>query len=225
MLLSFENVTLTYPPERKVLDDVSFELAEGGFCFLTGPSGAGKSSLLRLIYQAERPTSGQIALFGTPLNHHNDRAAQSELRRKVGIVFQDFRLIPHLTAWENAALPLRLTSASEDYIKRHSRELLEWVGVGDRLDAYPTELSGGEQQRIAIARAVVTRPRLLLADEPTGNVDDETALKLFHLFDELNKLGTAVILATHQGHLVDKFGKQAVRLRNGILTSSTFKAA
>jgi len=218
MLLSFENVSLTYPPARKVLDDVSFSLPEGGFCFLTGPSGAGKSSLLRLLYQAERPTNGHIMLFGAPLTG-SGREGQAELRRKIGIVFQDFRLIPHLTAWENAALPLRLTNASEDYIQRHSRELLEWVGVGDRIDAMPAQLSGGEQQRVAIARAVVTRPRLLLADEPTGNVDDDTALKLFHLFDELNKIGTAVILATHQSHLVDKFRKPALRLQGGRLVS------
>ncbi len=219
MLLSFDNVCLTYPPNHKILDNVSFTLAEGGFCFLTGTSGAGKSSLLRLIYQSERPTSGQINLFGEPLANRG-HTKQAELRRKIGIVFQDFRLIPHLTAWENAALPLRLTNADEAYVKRHTQELLEWVGVGDRMDAHPAELSGGEQQRVAIARAVVTRPRLLLADEPTGNVDDDTALKLFHLFDELNKIGTAVILATHQSQLVDKFQKPAWRLQGGRLTSS-----
>lgn len=224
MLLSFENVGLTYSPKRKVLDNIEFSLAEGGFYFLTGSSGAGKSSLLRLIYQAERPTSGRIKLFGEPLTTYG-RDKQAELRRKIGIVFQDFRLIPHLTALENAALPLRLTSNNEEYIQRHTRELLEWVGIGDRINAKPSELSGGEQQRVAIARAVVAKPRLLLADEPTGNVDDDTALKLFYLFDELNKLGTAVILATHQSHLVDKFRKPALRLQGGRLVSSTGLAA
>jgi cell division transport system ATP-binding protein len=216
MLLSFENVSLTYPPKHNILDDITFSLDEGGFYFLTGTSGAGKSSLLRLIYQAERPTKGRVALFGEPLTN-NGHEKQAELRRKIGIVFQDFRLIPHLTAWENAALPLRLTDAGDDYIERHTKELLEWVGIGDRMDAKPEELSGGEQQRVAIARAVVTRPRLLLADEPTGNVDEHTALKLFHLFVELNKLGTAVILATHQRHVVDKFHKPALRLAKGKL--------
>jgi cell division transport system ATP-binding protein len=224
MLLTFENVSLTYAPGRKVLDDVEFNLEEGGFYFLTGSSGAGKSSLLRLIYQAERPTSGRIYLFGEPLLTTR-RAKQAELRRKLGIVFQDSRLIPHLTAWENVALPLRLTDAKEDYTQRHARELLEWVGLGNRIDALPAELSGGEQQRIAIARAVVARPKLLLADEPTGNVDDATALKLFHLFDELNKIGTAVILATHQSHLVDRFRKPALRLEGGRLTSFSKAAA
>ncbi|MDD4616230.1 MAG: ATP-binding cassette domain-containing protein [Alphaproteobacteria bacterium] len=213
MLLSFKNVSLVYKPDHQVLDRVSFTLSDSGFYFLTGPSGAGKSSLLRLIYQAERPTSGDISVFGEAL----DAQKKAELRRKIGVVFQDFRLIPHLSAWENAALPLRLMGVEETYVKSHSRELLEWVGVGHRLDARPDELSGGEQQRIAIARAVVTKPKLLLADEPTGNVDESTALKLFHLFDELNKLGTAVILATHQSHLVDKFHKPALRLADGRL--------
>jgi cell division transport system ATP-binding protein len=216
MLLSFENVSLTYASNHTVLDNITFSLVEGGFYFLTGTSGAGKSSLLRLIYQADRPTQGQITLFGEPLTN-NGYQKQAELRRKIGIVFQDFRLIPHLTAWENAALPLRLTDASEDYIQRHTRELLEWVGLGHRVDAKPEELSGGEQQRVAIARAVVTKPKLLLADEPTGNVDETTALKLFHLFDELNKLGTAVILATHQSHMVYKLHKPALHLVQGKL--------
>jgi cell division transport system ATP-binding protein len=147
------------------------------------------------------------------------------LRRQIGVVFQDFRLIPHLTALENAALPLRLAGAEEDYIQRHARELLEWVGVGNRMHALPAELSGGEQQRVAIARAVVNKPKLLLADEPTGNVDDETAVKLFHLFDELHKMGTAVILATHQQHLVERFNKPALHLKAGVLTSPAMKAA
>jgi cell division transport system ATP-binding protein len=216
MILSFENVSLTYAPKRNILDNISFSLPEGGFYFLTGTSGAGKSSLLRLIYQSEKPTSGKITLFGEELTKE-DPQKQAELRRKIGIVFQDFRLIPHLSAWENAALPLRLTDAGESYIKRHTKELLEWVGVGDRINAKPEELSGGEQQRVAIARAVVTRPKLLLADEPTGNVDEDTALKLFHLFNELNKLGTAIILATHQSHLVHRFHKPSLRLTNGKL--------
>jgi len=216
MILSFENVGLTYAPKHNILDDITFSLNDDGFYFLTGTSGAGKSSLLRLIYQAERPTAGRITLFGETLTN-SGHVKQAELRRKIGIVFQDFRLIPHLTAWENAALPLRLTGADEDYIERHTKELLNWVGVGDRMNAKPEELSGGEQQRVAIARAVVTRPRLILADEPTGNVDEHTALKLFHLFVELNKLGTAVILATHQSHVVNKFHKPILKLVKGKL--------
>ena len=224
MLLSFENVDLVYDSKRKILDDITFGLSEGNFCFLTGASGAGKSSLLRLITQTEKPTRGRINLFGEPLTNRSPKK-QAELRRRIGIVFQDFRLIPHLTALENAALPLRLTNMSEDYILRHTKELLDWVGVGHRMHARPAELSGGEQQRVAIARAVVTRPRLLLADEPTGNVDDETAIKLFHLFDELNKIGTAVILATHQSHLVEQSRKPALCLVDGKLHSYRSLAA
>jgi cell division transport system ATP-binding protein len=222
MLLSFKNVSLTYEPKHTILDNVSFSLADGGFYFLTGNSGAGKSSLLRLIYQSERPTAGKITLFGETLTD-KEHPKQIEMRRKIGIVFQDFRLIPHLSAWENTALPLRLTNAREDYIKRYTKELLEWVGLGHRLDARPAELSGGEQQRVAIARAVVAKPQLLLADEPTGNVDDDTAMKLFYLFDELNKLGTAVILATHQNQLVDKFRKPALRLAEGKIRRKDIK--
>jgi cell division transport system ATP-binding protein len=224
MLIQFDQVNLSYQPAHPVLTDVNFALPAGGFYFLTGPSGAGKSSLLRLMYLAERPTTGRIFLFG----HDITQAARSELpalRRQIGVVFQDFRLIPHLTALENAALPLRLSGSDDAYITRHATELLVWVGLGDRLNAYPAELSGGEQQRVAIARAVVNKPRLLLADEPTGNVDDETAIKLFHLFDELHKMGTAVILATHQQNLVERFNKPALRLKSGHLTSLASKAA
>lgn len=220
MLVQFEQVTLTYPPDHVVLAEVNFGLPAGGFYFLTGPSGAGKSSLLRLLTCEERPTSGKIFLFGTDITHA-PRSELTELRRQLGVVFQDFRLIPYLTAQENVALPLRLAGREEDYINRHTKELLAWVGLGERMNALSAELSGGEQQRVAIARAVVHKPKLLLADEPTGNVDDETAIKLFHLFDEMHKMGTAVVLATHQHHLVERFKKPALRLKSGRLTMPT----
>jgi cell division transport system ATP-binding protein len=223
-LLQFEGVTLTYGGARPVLADVGFSLPMSGFYFLTGPSGAGKSSLLRLIYGTEKPTSGRIFLFNQDITYA-PRPALSALRRQLGVVFQDFRLIPHLNALENAALPMRLANAPESYIERHAKELLAWVGLEERMEAMPAELSGGEQQRVAIARAVVNRPKLLLADEPTGNVDDETAVKLFHLFDELHKMGNAVILATHQQHLVERFQKPALRLKAGRLTAPVAKAA
>jgi len=217
MLVQFDQVSLTYAADHRVLVDVSFALPAGGFYFLTGPSGAGKSSLLRLIYCGERPTSGTIHVLGEDITRA-PRGELTELRRQLGTVFQDFRLIPYLTAFENAALPLRLAGAEEAYINRHTRELLAWVGLASRMDALPAEMSGGEQQRVAIARAVVGKPKLLLADEPTGNVDDETAIKLFHLFDELNKMGTAIILATHQQHLVERFKKPSLHLKAGHLT-------
>jgi cell division transport system ATP-binding protein len=216
MLVSFDQVSLHYGQNRPALVDVSFSLDESGFYFLTGPSGAGKSSLLRLIYGAERPTSGSVYLFGRNIAGLT-RDEMAEMRRQIGVVFQDFRLIPYLTAFENAALPLRLAGVAEDYIQKHTAELLEWVGLGDRQQTFPTGLSGGEQQRVAIARAVVNRPKLLLADEPTGNIDDKTAVKLLHLIMELNKSGTAVILATHQRNLVNYFGKPELQLDGGYL--------
>lgn len=224
MLVQFENVSLSYTSDHSVLSDISFALPAAGFYFLTGPSGAGKSSLLRLLTCAEKPTLGKIFLFGSDITRA-PRTDLTEMRRQLGVVFQDFRLIPYLTAFENVALPLRLSGADDNYIKRHARELLAWVGLGERMEALPAELSGGEQQRVAIARAVVNKPKLLLADEPTGNVDDETALKLFHLFDEMNKLGTAVILATHQQGMVERFKKPALRLKAGKLTTPAVKAA
>ena len=218
MLVQFDHVSLSYASDHAVLTEVSFALPEGGFYFLTGPSGAGKSSLIRLMTCAERPTAGRIFLLGTDITHA-PRAELIEVRRQIGTVFQDFRLIPYLTAHENVALPLRLAGRDEDYIDRHTRELLAWVGLGSRTQALPAELSGGEQQRVAIARAVVNKPKLLLADEPTGNVDQDTALRLFHLFDELNKMGTAVVLATHQNDMVERFRKPALRLHAGRLTA------
>jgi cell division transport system ATP-binding protein len=218
MLVSFDQVSLHYGQNRPALVDVSFSLPEGGFNFLTGPSGAGKSSLLRLIYGAERPTSGAVYLFGRNVATLS-RDEMAAMRRQIGVVFQDFRLIPYLTAFENAALPLRLAGQTEEYIQKHTTELLEWVGLGNRMQMFPASLSGGEQQRVAIARAVVNKPKLLLADEPTGNIDDKTAVKLLHLILELNKAGTAVILATHQRNIVNYFGKPELQIENGYLAA------
>ncbi|MGE3623125.1 MAG: cell division ATP-binding protein FtsE [Bdellovibrionales bacterium] len=217
MLLSFDQVSLHYGQNRPALVDVSFQLAEGGFYFLTGPSGAGKSTLLRLVYGAVRPTSGAVYLFGKNIAGLT-RSQMAKTRRQLGVVFQDFRLIPYLTAFENAALPLRLAGVPEDHIRKHTTELLEWVGLGDKLNMLPAGLSGGEQQRIAIARAVMNRPKLLLADEPTGNIDDKTAIRILHLIMQLNKAGTAIILATHQRILVDTFRKPELRLLDGYLS-------
>lgn len=224
MLLSFEHVFLKYETGRTVLSDINLALIPGLFYFLTGASGAGKSSLLRLIYQVERPTQGRVVLFDHDTSQLRHDAFPA-LRRRLGIVFQDFRLVPHLTALENAALPLRLAGAQADQAYAHVKELLAWVGLGSRIDAFPSELSGGEQQRVAIARAIVNKPRLLLADEPTGNVDDDSALKLMHLFLELNKMGTTVIFATHQQALVEKYAKAVLYLREGRLVSSFAEAA
>jgi len=216
MLVSFDQVSLHYGQNRPALVDVSFKLTEGGFYFLTGPSGAGKSSLLRLVYGAAKPTAGSIYLFGRDVAGL-DRTELAEARRQIGVIFQDFRLIPYLSVLENVALPLRLMDAREDYIVKHTTELLEWVGLGGKLNVLPSGLSGGEQQRVAIARAIVNKPKLLLADEPTGNIDDKTAVKILHLIMELNKAGTAVLLATHQRNLVSAFGRPELRLEHGYL--------
>lgn len=215
-LVRFQNVGMRYGPGPEVLRDVSFELAPGSFHFLAGPSGAGKTSLLKLLYLAQRPSRGLITMFGQDVSTAS-RAALPMLRRRIGVVFQDFRLLDHLTALDNVALPLRIAGADEKRTRDHVIELLTWVGLGDRLEARPATLSGGEKQRVAIARAVIARPSLLLADEPTGNVDADMAQRLMYLFVELNKLGTAVVLATHDTQLLQQFRFPVMRLRGGQL--------
>jgi cell division transport system ATP-binding protein len=195
-VVRFENVGMRYGTGPEVLRDVCVELPAGSFHFLTGPSGAGKTTLLRLMYLAERPTRGLISLFGEDISRLKRRDL-ADLRRKIGVVFQDFRLLPHLSAFDNVALPLRVAGTPEPRVKKNVTELLEWVGLADKLNARPATLSGGQQQRVAIARAVIARPQLLLADEPTGNVDDAMAVRLLRLFEELNRFGTTMILATH----------------------------
>ena len=219
-MVRFENVGMRYGTGPEVLRDITLRLDAGSFHFLTGPSGAGKTSLLRLIALAERPSRGLVSLFGEDLSRVT-RAALAPLRRKIGIVFQDFRLIPHLSAFDNVALPLRVAGVAEARLRDNVREMLEWVGLADKLDAKPPTLSGGQQQRVAIARAVVARPKLLVADEPTGNVDDAMALRLMRLFEELNKLGTTLIIATHNAALARQFNRPVLHLENGELAAAT----
>jgi len=212
----FEGVGLRYGRDGEALQDVSFSLDAGRFYFLTGPSGAGKSSLLKLLYLALRPTSGFVSLFGADVSAV-DRSSLPDLRRRIGVVFQDFRLLDHLSAFENVALPLRVQGHPPESYAEDIQELLRWVGLGDRLDASPSSLSGGEQQRVAIARAVVAKPDLLIADEPTGNVDPEMGTRLIRLFLELNRLGTTVVIATHDIELVKRSGAPVLRLEAGRL--------
>ena len=213
-VVRFESVGLRYGLGPEVLQDVSFSLDSGSFHFLVGASGAGKSSLLRLMYLAQRPSRGYISLFGRDISvtPHGELPG---LRRKIGVVFQEFRLLAHLSAFDNVALPLRVVGARESDIKKHVEELLVWVGLKDHMKARPSTLSGGQQQRVAIARAVIARPKLLLADEPTGNVDDHIAERLMHLFDELNKLGTYVVIATHNEALVRHSRRPVLKLAGG----------
>jgi cell division transport system ATP-binding protein len=215
-MVRFENVGMRYGGGPEVLRDVSFELRAGSFTFLTGLSGAGKTTLLKLICLAEPPSRGLITLFGEELATARRRDLPG-LRRRIGVVFQDFRLLPHLSTYDNVALPLRLAGKREAEYAHDVRELLSWVGLGDRMTARPATLSGGEQQRVAIARAVVARPDLLIADEPTGNVDPEMGARLIRLFAELNRLGTTVLIATHDRMLVEETRGREMRLVEGRL--------
>jgi cell division transport system ATP-binding protein len=212
---------LRYGTGAEVLRDLDFRLSQGGFYFLTGPSGAGKTSLLKLLYLAQRPTRGRISLFGEDLTGA-PRDAMPKYRRRIGVVFQDFRLIRHLSAFDNVALPLRIAGASEEDVEGPVREMLAWFGLADRASARPPTLSGGEQQRVAIARAVINRPELLVADEPTGNVDSDMAKRLLHLFTSLNRLGTTVVVATHDVGLIGATpGAQMIRLESGWVQDRT----
>jgi len=220
-IVQFDNVGLRYGTEREVLSDISFTLYPGSFYFLTGASGAGKTSLLRLLYLAQRPSRGMIRMFDHDVITLK-RAALPELRRRIGVVFQDFRLVPHLTAFDNVALPLRISGMAERDLRKPVTDMLEWVGLDHRADARPATLSGGEQQRVAIARAVIGRPEVLVADEPTGNVDPEMAVKLLRLFEALNRLGTTVVVATHDVHLLRKVpDSRIMRLDKGRLSDPT----
>ncbi len=215
-MVRFENVGMRYGAGPEVLRDITFRLEPGSFTFLTGLSGAGKTTLLKLMYLAEPPSRGLISLFGHDLATAA-RSAFAPLRRRIGVVFQDFRLLDHLSAFDNVALPLKLAGRKQGNYHQDVEELLSWVGLGDRMDARPHTLSGGEQQRVAIARAVVARPDLLVADEPTGNVDPEMGARLIRLFGELNRLGTTVLIATHDRALIERVRAREMRLVDGRL--------
>jgi len=213
-VVRFEDVATNYGTGPDILHAVSLHLSPGSFHFVSGPSGSGKSSLLRLMYLANRPSNGRMTLFGRDVEGLT-RDERAMLRRRIGVVFQDFRLLKHLSVAENVALPLRIAGRREDKIREHVTELLAWVGLADHFDDLPATLSGGQQQRVAIARAVIGQPSLLLADEPTGNVDDRIAVRLLYLFEELNKLGTTVVIATHNQALVSRFSHAVLALGEG----------
>jgi cell division transport system ATP-binding protein len=203
-------------PGPAVLHDLSLRIDDGEFRWLLGPSGAGKTSLLRLLYLAARPTSGRLTILGTEIGRAR-RGQLPALRRQIGVVFQDFRLLPHLNAFDNVALPLRLAGHPEGRVRADVTEMMRWVGLSKRAQARPAEMSGGEQQRVAISRAVVSRPALLLADEPTGNLDEAQADRLMQLLYELNRLGTGIVVATHNDGLVSRYPAHELRLEQGVL--------
>jgi cell division transport system ATP-binding protein len=215
-VIRFEHVGLRYGFGAEVLRDLTFHIDSHSFQFLTGPSGAGKTSLLRLLFLSLKPTRGLISMFNrdTATLTKDDRAT---LRRRIGIVFQDFRLLDHLTTYENVALPFRVLGKEEAAYRGEVVELLQWVGLGERMDALPPVLSGGEKQRAAIARAVIARPQLLLADEPTGNVDPNLGQRLLRLFIELYRVGTSVVIATHDIALMDEYDARRLVLHEGRL--------
>lgn len=214
--MSLQNVGLRYGKGREVLCDVNLELARGSMQFLTGPSGAGKTSLLRLLFLAKRPTRGLVTMFGRDIATL-PRKDLPAMRQKIGVVFQDFRLLDHLTVFENVALPLRVAGQKPAEYAQNVIELLSWVGLSQYADAFPPVLSGGEKQRAAIARAVITQPQLLLADEPTGNVDPVLAKHLLRLFRGLNKSGTTIVIATHDRTLIEQSKTPVLVLNDGQL--------
>lgn len=215
-IVRFDRVGLRYGRGAEVLSDIDLTLGAGTFNFLTGPSGAGKSTLLRLIYLGLQPSRGLISLFGKDISQVPAKDL-NEIRRQIGVVWQDFSLIDHLSVYANVALPLRVQGLLAESYDRNVRELLDWVGLGARIDASPRTLSGGEKQRVAIARAVIAKPKLLIADEPTGNVDPEIGARLIRLFGEMNRLGTTVLIATHDRGLIDEVPARVLHLQDAKL--------
>ena len=239
MIVEFDNVGLVYgetgaergypvdQPEgagHAALRDISFTLERGEFRFLTGQSGAGKTSLLKLMYLALRPSRGRLTLFGEDVSELS-RHELPPMRRRIGVVFQEFRLLDHLSAFENVALPMKVAGVNHNQYREDVSELLNWAGLGDRMGAKPPTLSGGEKQRVALARALVAKPDLILADEPTGNVDPVMAERIMKLFIELNKLGSAVVVATHDLELVRRLGKPTLSLTQGRLATPRGEAS
>ena len=212
-LLSLEQIYHRYSISRDIFNDITLNIGEGDFYCVTGSSGAGKSTFLKLLSSSLKPTSGNISFNGSNLNN----IAQNKLyhvKRQIGFVFQDFRLLPHLTTYENVALPLKVQNKKEKNYKKDVMELLNWVNLEHCTHSYPNYLSGGEQQRAAIARAVITSPKLILADEPTGNVDNENTKKILSLFNEMNKLGTTVIIATHDENVLSQSRATIIEIEN-----------
>ncbi len=213
-MIKFRNVTKQYPNGTKALEDVSIDIEKGEFVFVVGASGAGKSTFLKLIMREEKASSGTIEVNGYNLNRLKHRKIP-EYRRSIGMVFQDFKLIPTMNVYDNVAFALRVTDVSPRDIKRRVPYVLGLVGLSKKEKAMPDELSGGEQQRVALARALVNNPQLLIADEPTGNIDPEMSLEIVELLTEINNCGTTIIMVTHEHDLVHKFNKRVITIDKG----------
>jgi len=213
-VISLRGVTLVYPNGTRALDDISLEIAKGSFVFLVGHSGTGKSSLMRLLYREQLPTRGEVVVDGTRVDQLK-RSKIPQLRRNVGVVFQDFKLLTDKTVWENVAFALQVTGARTKDVMRQVPRVLELVGLAHKSRMFPSELSGGEQQRTAIARALVNNPKIMLCDEPTGNLDPHNANEVMDLLHKINLKGTTVVIATHNAHVVDRMRRRVIRLGDG----------
>jgi len=213
-LLGFHNVSKTYPGDVMALTDINLQIAPGEFVFLVGPSGAGKSTLTKLVYREEIPTSGQVLLHGKNVGRMRDKEVPY-LRRSIGMVFQDFRLLPQRTVFDNIAFAMQVVGSSTKNIRRTVPMVLEMVGLEKKAQAFPEHLSGGEQQRVSVARAIVNEPLLLIADEPTGNLDPDTSRELMGLFLDINSRGTTILMSTHAWDIVDDMKKRVIELASG----------
>lgn len=212
--INIKNVLKQYKNGVTAVYDVNLTIDKGEFVFLMGASGSGKSTLIKLLYREEKPTKGEITLAGTNVAKLKNRKV-FKLRRKIGVVFQDFRLLPKLTVYENVAFALEILGMRKDEVREKTLKALELVGLKNKVKDYPDQLSGGEQQRIAIARAIVNEPKLLICDEPTGNLDPKTSMEIMKVIDEINKLGTTIIMATHNNDIVKKYNKRVIFMENG----------
>ena len=221
-MIKFENVTKRYNHDVVALSDINIEINKGEFVFLAGPSGSGKSTFLKLMLKEEVPSEGTVIVNGRDLSTVKEREVPY-VRRRIGCVFQDFRLLYDKTVYENIVLALRVVGASEREIKTAVASALKQVGLSGKEDSYPNQLSGGEQQRVGLARALVTRPPLIIADEPTGNLDDETAAEIMKMLYEINSNGTTIIMVTHDHSIIESSGKRVIRLENGKVISDSKK--
>lgn len=217
-MIEFNNVTKVYGNGTEALKDVSLKIDKGEFVFVIGPSGAGKSTFIKLLLREETPTKGTIEVNGYNLNKIKRRHIP-QFRRSLGVVFQDFRLIPNMTVYDNVAFALRVTNVANRSIRQRVPYILNLVGLASKARNYPSELSGGEQQRVALARALVNNPSLLIADEPTGNIDPEMSLEIVELLNEINKCGTTIVMVTHAHNLVSRFDRRVITINHGNIVS------
>lgn len=213
-MIDMQDVWKTYPNGTHALQGLTVHITKNEFVYVVGPSGAGKSTFMKLIYREERPSKGQIFVSGFNLAKLKARKIPF-VRRNIGVVFQDFRLLPKLSAYENVAFAMEVIEAPKKIIKKRTMEVLDLVNLTDKADSYPAQLSGGEQQRIAIARAIVNNPAVIIADEPTGNLDPETSFEIMKLLEEINFRGTTIIMATHNRDIVNKMRKRVIAIENG----------